>query len=242
LQSFTRLIHTLDRLFCLLFRRHILNAAYSTFNPNEPAPPHPSPNKRTKSSNALASRPHSAFIPRFNNTVSLKCASFEIDKDDVNQEARAEVSRRKSDFLSRYECLMNRAQALMQAMDGLEIDESRKKDVSDSDAEIEFNEEEVLQLCKGFSFFSFQNYIVLKENCFVSEEFLRGFDGKSKVQASLSLLNRKTLQLPGTSAFDNEESSKPSLRTRSSSLTIHDKRSIEDQIQVGFCKISFRLA
>jgi len=45
-------------------RRTNATAASATFNPNEPAPPPPTPTKRTKATNALAARPHSAFIPR----------------------------------------------------------------------------------------------------------------------------------------------------------------------------------
>lgn len=130
------------------FRRHCYST-FSSFNPNEPAPPHPTPTKRTKASNALASRPYSAFIPRASNSTALKRTSFELEPDSLDRDQQVETGRRKSDFLSRYECLMTRAQAVIQAMDGLDFDQRKKKDVTDSDEEVEFNEEEVLQLCKG---------------------------------------------------------------------------------------------
>jgi hypothetical protein len=74
-----------------------------------------------------------------------------LDPDSLDRDQQVEAGRRKSDYLSRYECLMTRAQAVMQAMDGLDFDERKKKENPDSDEEVEFNEEEVLQLCKGIS-------------------------------------------------------------------------------------------
>lgn len=83
-------------------------ATTSTFNPNEPAPPPPTPTKRTKAPNALAARPHSAFIPRLQG--SHKRTSFELEPDVESRSGPVPAARRRSDFLTRYENLMQRAQ------------------------------------------------------------------------------------------------------------------------------------
>jgi hypothetical protein len=79
------------------------------FNPNEPAPPPPTPTKRTKAPNALAARPQSAFIPR-PREGPLKKTSFELEPDVGARANPVPAARRRSDFLSRYESLMQRAQ------------------------------------------------------------------------------------------------------------------------------------
>ena len=82
----------------------------SLFNPNEPAPPPPTPTKRTKAPNALAARPHSAFIPRPRDGP-IKKTSFELEPEvGCRSGGPIPAARRKSDFLSRYENLMQRAQ------------------------------------------------------------------------------------------------------------------------------------
>ena len=88
------------------------NASAASFNPNEPAPPPPTPTKRVKPANALAARPHSAFIPRLEG--AHKKTSFELEPEVGSLTGPVPAARRRSDFLTRYENLMQRAQVLVQ--------------------------------------------------------------------------------------------------------------------------------
>ena len=103
----------------------------------------PSETTPTKRKPTPQIRPQSAFIPQ-----SRKSAA--------NSDTR-----RRSDFVSRYESLLSRAQAATKAVDELDLLRlQRAKDVqaqaadanSDKDEEesVDFNEEEVLQRCQDF--------------------------------------------------------------------------------------------
>ena len=81
---------------------------------------------------ALPSRPHSAFIPRSPLSVSKKATSPLINQTDASNSSSVpsqdveETSRplpptrRRSDFVTKYEFLMNKAQKALQVVDKIE--------------------------------------------------------------------------------------------------------------------------
>ena len=169
-------------------RRSSRGQSIESFNPNEPAPfkrQQSMPAKAAKASQPPAPRPHSAFIPD-------RKLSFE------NSDKPVAPARRKSDFVARYENLMNRAQAAMKTVEKLDPNQGSDKEENDEEDEevkdIDFNEEEVLQRCR---------------------DFLHDYD-KSKRQ-------RAPVPKPRT-ILPEQTPPKPSIRMRSSSLTLHDKR------------------
>jgi hypothetical protein len=172
-------------------------------NNNQQGAATPTPTKRKSVQGSPSSispmRPQSAFIPR----PSARSVLNSENKSSQDQ-------RRRSDFISRYESLMNRAQAATKAVDELDIlrqNEAKGADVEDDEEDVEsvdFNEDEVLQRC---------------------QDFLKDYD-KSKQQ--IKSLPQPPVPKPrnmiiGNTLEDQVDPPRPSLRTRSSSLTIHDK-------------------
>ena len=173
----------------------------------------PVPTKRkttTANANNLNNRPHSAFIPR-PNTRSTSSDSLKTDQ------------RRRSDFVSRYESLLGRAQAAAKAVDELDLlrlqrntsasataseaAAARLDEDEDEETSVDFNEEEVLQRCQDFQ----KDY-----------EESRRRKQQPPVPKPRQLIGGR----PMTSNENTENSTstpRPSLRMRSSSLTLHDK-------------------
>ena len=159
------------------------------------------------------SRPQSAFIPRRSSS-----AQAEQSPDSSSASPRSDPNRRRSDFVSRYESLLNRCQAATKAVDELDLlrlqkssantSKNENEDVNvedvidvddgDEDESVDFNEEEVLQRC---------------------QEFQKDYqERKSKKKQVPVPKPRKSI-----TGRPLSEPPKPSVRTRSSSLTLHDK-------------------
>ena len=159
------------------------------------------------------SRPQSAFIPRRSSS-----AQAEQSPDSSSASPRSDPNRRRSDFVSRYESLLNRCQAATKAVDELDLLRLQKSNTSktenedggvvvvgnvedvddgDEDESVDFNEEEVLQRC---------------------QEFQKDYQERK---------SKKQIPVPKPRQFiagrPLSEPPKPSVRTRSSSLTLHDK-------------------
>ena len=169
----------------------------------------PVPTKRKTTASSSPSRPHSAFIPRPN---ARSTSSDSIKSGD---------QRRRSDFVSRYESLLSRAQAAAKAVDELDLLRLQRNttasstsdaaaaavedDEDEEETSVDFNEEEVLQRCQDFQ----KDY----------EESRRGRKQQPPVPKPRQLIGGR----PAASQDNSEVLPRPSLRMRSSSLTLHDK-------------------
>ncbi len=153
--------------------------------------------QKTAMTAALPQRPQSAFISR-------KTHNEAMESGGGKSAANGGGNRRRSEYSTKFETLMSRAQAAAKAVDNLENLDNPDEVVSEEE-DIDFNEEEVLQRC---------------------QDFLKDYD-RSKQRKSLPAVSppvpkpRKILNV--------EDPPRPSLRTRSSSLTIHDKKNAEEK-------------
>ena len=119
-------------------------------------------------------RPQSAFIPRSRPSSSSQGSSAQVEQGQVGLPTSPRSStdiRRRSDFVSRYESLLNRCQAATKAVDELDLLRLQKAAnqsggsqdadhlvdadaIEDNDeeeiADVDFDEEEVLQKCQEF--------------------------------------------------------------------------------------------
>ena len=175
----------------------------TNFNPNEPAPPRPNSGGHIELS--PSARPRSAILLSRKTSETSPKSSQSVDV----------TSRRRSDFMARYEELSTRAQAALNLADNFPQDEDEEEVLLSPEPEVEFNEEEVLKTC---------------------QDFLKDYD-KSKRRKSLgespvtkpreSLVVHKTAS-PLQHAQDDHF---PSVRNRSSSLSFLDDSMVDGKYQ-----------
>jgi hypothetical protein len=179
------------------------------FNPNESAPPKPD----------SSARPQSAVIPQ---------ARYKVQPV---QPVPVQSSRRKSDFMERYEELTIRAAAAMKRADSV------VEGANSGPAEIEFNEEEVLKTCQDF----IKDYDQSKQRRSLTEGQMATMPPVPKPRDSLArkqVAMSEPLSMSLTSSPSRLHRAKvvegptvlhaapvPSVRNRSASLTVLDKRS-----------------
>ena len=249
------------------------------FNPDEKIPPpHLSPGKRTMSGTSVSSvRPHSAFIPR--STIqefkgspqsTIKCDIPQVQfksSESAGESCKPLVpSRRRSDFVMRYENLMNRAETALKSVDNYETvtNKEKKKDtesrigdnittskISPTDAgtnyegsndedeevgEIDFNEEEVLQKCRDFLNDYDKNKRRISSELNKNKQLAFSYNANTpptpKPRQNVGFTkdaNIVVFESPITADLynicpENSEKSTPSIRARSSSLTLPGKR------------------
>ena len=259
-------------------RRNSQREIHNEFNPDEKAPPKFLSSSKKLGDPSLPSRPHSAFIPRNPLSGSKKTTSPATCKSDTTNSNNAPSqsvgdsskplppTRRRSDFVTKYEFLVSKAQKALQVVDkletivtknqentseGIESSTSNEMDrklfndqgegacLTDDDdeeiADVDFNEEEVLKRCRDF----ITDYDKNRQK--------RGVSNKDKTTCNASTCSntnvppipkpRQSLNQNSSTrvAFDNnlvsefssmslESEQESSIRARSSSLTLHDKR------------------
>jgi hypothetical protein len=183
------------------------SGAGAAFNPNETAPPKPS-----SSPSDSPPRPQSAILPQ----------------------TPVPSARRRSDFMARYEELASRAQVAMRMADAaIEGAAVAGADANEDPPDVEFNEEEVLRTCQDF----IKDYDKSKQRRSLTfdqqtplpvprpRDSLRKTLAEQQslsVNSSPSRLNRARV-VNGPTVMHAPPV--PSVRNRSSSLTLLDKRS-----------------
>ncbi len=166
-------------------------------------------------------RPQSAFISTQTAQSSRKSA---------------DNPRRRSDFVSRYESLLNRAQNATKAVDELDLlrlqrakgSEATQEDLQDNDddqeeEEVDFNEEEVLQKVNEFQKDYEQRRLVTKP-------------ASAPIPKPRQFISGRPLN---TTQPQQQEppAPMPSIRTRSSSLTLSDLKTDESPARPGAKKV-----
>ena len=182
----------------------------SHFNPNESAPPKPGDASPTPP------RPQSAVFP--SRKFSASAASSEVPSKPATPPVAS--SRRKSDFMARYEELAMRANAALSLAENFQSHEKFDGPMSPEPEEVEFNEEEVLKTCK---------------------DFLKDYDNSKRRKSLTEAPVPKPRESLKTASFVTKSPNSsmeatppiPSLRSRSSSLTLLDKRSPPSNISAS---------
>ncbi len=204
------------------------SSAISSFNPNEPAPP-----RSSLSDMGAAARPHSAILSsrRLSSTHSPDHSSSSSPHVPVPP---VQLSRRKSDFLAKYEQLSSRANEALSRVEAMDAHEDSRSPnnslpMSPEPEDVEFDEEEVLNTCKNFlkdynnsrrkSLTLVEPTLVVKPRVVRTQEVIF----ISKPETSFKPTRRVSSSMLGAS-ISVATSPVPSIRNRSSSLTLLDKR------------------
>ena len=259
-------------------RKNSQKEIHNEFNPDEKAPPQFLSSSKKLGDPSLPSRPHSAFIPRNSLSGSKKAtspATFKTETTNSNNVPSKSLedsskplppTRRRSDFVTKYEFLVSKAQKALQTVDKLETivtknqenttegierstsnemdrkvfnDQGKGACLTDDDdeeiADVDFNEEEVLKRCRDF----ITDYDKNRQKREVSNKDKTTCNATTCPNTNVPPIPKPRQSLNQNSsnrvAFDNnlvsefssmtlESEQESSIRARSSSLTLHDKR------------------
>ena len=126
-------------------RKNSQREFHNEFNPDEKAPPQfPTPMKKPVMANsALPCRPHSAFIPRAiaSDSKDVSAAKKQLQNSEsqvlegnpISESSKPlPPARRRSDFVTRYEYLMDKAQKAIQVVDKYESVVNKRQSVTES--------------------------------------------------------------------------------------------------------------
>ncbi len=178
------------------------------FNPNEPAPPRP----------PGADRPQSAIM-----LPTRKVSASSEGGLDYSSPSRA--SRRKSDFMARYEVLTSRANEALHLVESTTATPEQQAPLSPEPEDVEFDEEEVLKTCQNF----LKDYDDSKRRKSLTESTLPPVPKPRELLRSNNLPEGSPFVQcsPRRVSQPNTVSVQGTVRNRSSSLTLLDKRSPE---------------
>ncbi len=204
--------------FAGVVRRRSAATAPAGFNPNEPAPPRPADS---------SARPHSAILPG----RKLSAAAAATVSPEMPRHSSSSSSRRRSDFMMKYEQLANRASEALSMVEAMEAADKEETAPPQYDAsplspepeDVEFDEEEVLKTCQNF----LKDYDDSKrrKSLTMAEPPVpkpRGSIAKTPNCQEVSF--KSTRRVSSSMLGSAGGSPTPSIRNRSSSLTLLDNR------------------